>query len=262
MLRLALLVVLVTLVACRGGGTDAGPLGQAGTGNWFCETAEDGEQWDCVQDPELARTPRPSRPPPAPALPEDPAPVAIPEDIEAPGQPASAETVAATAEAVPEPPAQTADATAEPEPPAQTPDTDAAEPETPAQPTDAAAEAEPPAETSDAAAEPGTPALATSLMDLPADHYAVQILAMANVEQLEDFIAANQLDDALTARVERNGELYHVLLLGVYETLGLAEQASLDLPAPLANSEPWIRSVGSIQNAVMRGNALAAAPNE
>ncbi len=136
---------------------------------------------------------------------------------------------------------------------AQAPTPAAPEPE-PARPPPPAAEPPDPAPTA-AAATPQH----SALLDLPADHYAVQLLAMTDARQLQQFVDQHGLASARTARVERSGELYYVLLLGVYDSLEGARQASLNLPAPLATNEPWIRPLGSLQNAIVRGNALAMA---
>lgn len=222
--KLALFIVLGALSGCGGDRTSAGPLGQAaGEGNWFCEMAENGEDWDCIQDAELARSPKPTRLP-GPKPTDQPAP-------DEPGPVAAAEVTGLIGMAPPEAPSSVA---------------------TPM--TDEATAPEPIQVDSDTDTEVDA---GTELLDLPASHYALQVLAMSSASQLQDFIASNELAGAVTARVERNGELYYVLLLGVYDTLELAEQASLELPAPLHSNEAWIRSVGSLQNAVLRGNALA-----
>ena len=64
MLRAAFLGALTLLLLGCGGA--AGPTqGATGTpvgeGNWFCRSTSDGEDWDCVQDPELAQNPRSAR---------------------------------------------------------------------------------------------------------------------------------------------------------------------------------------------------------
>jgi septal ring-binding cell division protein DamX len=230
MSKLAFLICLTTLLGCGGRGTSDTSLGDSvGEGNWFCEMAEDGEQWDCIQDPELARAPQPSRLPRVDT--PDSAPGGTPEQ---PPLEQRSETLG-----------------------------DAASQATPAgaEPADLAVASSEPGITPSEDAQPATPRPASAdnpLMDLPVDHYAVQLLAMNDAAELANFVADHQLDGTLSARVERNGELYHVLLLGVYETRELAEQASLALPPPLDAKTPWIRSVRSIQNAMLRGDTLAA----
>lgn len=96
-----------------------------------------------------------------------------------------------------------------------------------------------------------------SLMELPKRFYAVQVLAAASRDELERFTRRHQLEGLSSARVERDGELYYVLLLGVYETLETARTVIAGLPPPLAALAPWVRPVGSLQAAMARADALA-----
>ena len=230
MQKLAFFLALAALAGCGGGRSATGPLGEAmGDGNWFCESTADGESWDCIQDPELASAPQSQRTTPAvPAFvtgtaAENP----TTDDL---GEIADGESIGVDF--------------------AAPGSADASPPEIAPEMTVAVSEPE-----SDI--EPEAAPNQTDLLDLPADHYAVQLLAMASAAELQEFITENQLQHTLTARVERNGELYYVLLLGVYGNLELARQASLELPTPLSTTEPWIRPMASLQNAVIRGNALA-----
>ncbi|NEO26759.1 MAG: SPOR domain-containing protein, partial [Kamptonema sp. SIO4C4] len=70
---------------------------------------------------------------------------------------------------------------------------------------------------------------AVALTDLPEDFYAVQLLAMSSKEALESFVAREQISGMSAARVERNGELYFVLLLGIYENADIAREAVASL---------------------------------
>lgn len=110
------------------------------------------------------------------------------------------------------------------------------------------------------------PAAPIALVDLPPDLYAVQLLAMSSRSALAAYAAAKGVPELSAAPVERNGTLYYVLLLGIYESLDNAEAAIQDLPAQLADLNPWIRSIGSLQAAMARGAALPrrpeAEPNE
>ena len=51
------------------------------------------------------------------------------------------------------------------------------------------------------------------------------------------------------ARVEKEGELFYVLILGVYESETIARDASAELPDALVGTQPWIRKLGSLQTA-------------
>ncbi|MYE13783.1 MAG: hypothetical protein F4X99_19435, partial [Gammaproteobacteria bacterium] len=59
------------------------------------------------------------------------------------------------------------------------------------------------------------------------------------------------------ARVERGGQLFYVLLLGVFPTRAAADEAAANLPAALSEFDPWVRRVESLQEAIRRGDALA-----
>ncbi|MEZ5559074.1 MAG: SPOR domain-containing protein [Pseudomonadales bacterium] len=96
-----------------------------------------------------------------------------------------------------------------------------------------------------------------ALTDLPGDFYAVQLLAMSSKEALERFVAGQSLQGLSAARVVRDGRFFYVLLLGIYETRERAQQASRDLPPPFDRSEPWVRRLSSLQDAMRAADALA-----
>ena len=104
---------------------------------------------------------------------------------------------------------------------------------------------------------PRTAATPGSFLNMPAEFYAVQLMAMPSRERLEAYIREHNLTDMSATRIARDGELYYVLILGVYETQELAETASRDVPPPLDKREPWIRSLGNLQDAMIRANAMA-----
>ncbi len=96
-----------------------------------------------------------------------------------------------------------------------------------------------------------------SLANLPEDFYTVQLMAMSSAEALEAYVNEHGLQGMSAARVERDGRLYYVLLLGIYETAEQARDAAAELPPSLAGTSPWVRTVGSLQAAVVRGDVLA-----
>ena len=89
-----------------------------------------------------------------------------------------------------------------------------------------------------------------SLVQLPENHYAVQIVALQTREEIGRYMAKNNLRDVLKARIARHGQAFHVLILGIYPNLEEARQAATNLPPPLRNVTPWVRSVGSLQRAM------------
>jgi septal ring-binding cell division protein DamX len=95
----------------------------------------------------------------------------------------------------------------------------------------------------------------------PADHYTVQLMTMVSERRLNAYLADKQLTDLPTARVERDGQIKYVLLLGVYESFALAQQAlANDIPDALDHEQAWIRRLGSLQADMRRAAALAEAP--
>jgi DamX protein len=97
----------------------------------------------------------------------------------------------------------------------------------------------------------------TALTDLPADFYAVQLMAMSSKDSLEAFVAREGIRNMSAARVERDGELFYVLLLGIYENAETARRAVASLPDEIGGAEPWIRPLGSLQSAMQRADRLA-----
>lgn len=225
MLRLPIMLLFALLVACgRGGILQGGKLEiPQSTGNWFCQPGTGGDEWDCIQDEELARSPQlaaattpappveesgegPEAEPPEPAATESP----VPRDVE-PG-------------AVQEQPPIEEPSAADPEPPK------AAEPELDAD----------------------------GLMGLPDDYFAVQLVALDSAAELSAFVDTHGLGYLPHARVERDGRIHHVLLLGFYESYALAEAASLDPPAPIEPGDAWIRPLAGLKRAVARAVSLDA----
>ena len=83
------------------------------------------------------------------------------------------------------------------------------------------------------------------------------IIAVSTKEALEGYARAHHLGGMSAARIAHRGELRYALLLGVYETQKIAVEATTDLPAPLNELGVWVRSLGSLQQAIIEGNDLA-----
>ncbi len=95
------------------------------------------------------------------------------------------------------------------------------------------------------------------LNELPPEFYVVQLVAVQTREALEEYAAREQLKNMTAARVERGGKLFYVLLLGIYEDRVRADRAATSLPPEFEDFEPWVRSLGSLQEAIARGDELA-----
>lgn len=242
-MRLIPVVVVGALVsACSSSGPAPDPAATLpDQGKWFCQMEPSGDGWDCVQDPRLAEHPEPTRLPearPQPSPVPPPEPDVVPGDGPLPLEPAG--------------PLEPEDGPPEPDGPSPP------EPGPGPQPAAAAAAPAGPADSdlpeyARLAYQPPQP---VPLTDLPADYYAVQLIAMSDKAGLESFVERQGIRSMSAARVERDGELYFVLLLGIYETRDIARQA-IDAMPEVHGAEPWIRPLGSLQRAMRRADAIA-----
>ena len=96
------------------------------------------------------------------------------------------------------------------------------------------------------------PGAELALEELPSGYYAVQVVALSSLEGLEEFRHVHHLEDLPAVRIESGGRIFHVLLLGVYETRTEAQMAADSRPGSLQHHKPWIRSLGSLQDAHRR----------
>jgi len=79
----------------------------------------------------------------------------------------------------------------------------------------------------------------------PSGMYAVQVVASSSMDQLSFFASQNQLSDEWVAETVVDGRTWFVLMSGIYATKDEAEQALTGLQE--LGTEPWIRTVGSVQ---------------
>lgn len=101
-----------------------------------------------------------------------------------------------------------------------------------------------------------------TLLALPEDGFAVQVVATASRTQAEAFVEERGLTGAMTVELAREAERYYVVLLGAYPTFEDAQEAADRLPASLSEITPWIRPVLSIQAGVLAARRLdGPAPN-
>lgn len=108
-------------------------------------------------------------------------------------------------------------------------------------------------------AEPSSTS-AGPLFDVPATHYAVQLIALRSEQALRDFVAERKLADTTTVRVENGGRLHFALLAGVHPSRAAARRAVAAMAPALQALGPWIRSIGNLREAMARADRLAEAP--
>lgn len=92
----------------------------------------------------------------------------------------------------------------------------------------------------------------TPLLDLPPSYYALQLFAAGTREGAEAVAVRSGLRGMAGARVDRDGEVFHVLLVGVYASKERAERALASLPASVRAMNPWVRRLGGLQEAMRR----------
>ena len=90
------------------------------------------------------------------------------------------------------------------------------------------------------------PVVAGGILDVPADYYTVQLMASVDIDRVYRFADQNQLSIQYIVPTYRDGVVWHVLLLDVYPDRASAKAGKNEVEATL-RTQPWIRSVGSIQ---------------
>jgi len=88
-------------------------------------------------------------------------------------------------------------------------------------------------------------------MDQPADYYTLQLIASVDIDRVMRFAEEEQISTQYIVATERDGVVWHVLLLDVYPDYSSAV-AARDEIAPSLNNAPWIRRVGSVQKLVVQ----------
>ena len=96
----------------------------------------------------------------------------------------------------------------------------------------------------------------TALADLPGTFYVIQLIALSTREDLEQYIADNDLPVMTGAVVEKGGERFYALMAGIYTDRETAERAARSLPEELGAHGPWVRSMESLQAAMARAEQL------
>ena len=85
-------------------------------------------------------------------------------------------------------------------------------------------------------------------MSQPAEYFTVQVCASSSMDKLMAFARANDLPDQWTAQTNVNGKTWYVLMLGIYPTKAEADAALSFIGDKNLSTQPWIRSVASVQS--------------
>lgn len=226
-----------SLGACTA--TSTANLASADTENynkepWFCQVAETKGQWECIQSETLAASPKPQRLPEPLEKPQAELPFVTEKFAEALSRP----TPVSKPIPIPVPTSQVAELT----------QTTLPEKSTQIQAADIPAYV----------ALSYRPDKPVSILDLPPNYYAVQLVALSSKEALEAYAKKNNIRGMSAARVATGEKIFYILLLGIYENRSNAEQAIDSLTAPFNTLGSWIRSVGSLQKAMLAADAITA----
>lgn len=132
--------------------------------------------------------------------------------------------------------------------PVPTPRSDA----TPALPAAAPPKAEPampkPTEAKPAAVATSS---AAGLLDKPATTHTVQLLGLSDRAKAEAFVRERGIAaQANILTTQLNGRPFFLIVYGAYPTRAAAVTAMGQLPAKLNDTQPWVRSVGSLRSAL------------
>lgn len=213
------------------------------TGNWICEAGKAADDWDCIQSEDIAAQTRALEA--RSNVDQSPLNSRRIESVEGTVDTTIEQQLPSTPQPIIDP-----DAAARPQPqPESRPTTESPQLTT--------ARVERPT-------EPGYAKLAyrpeqpIRIIDLPENFYAAQLLAVSTKKQIEDFVVAHNLYNMSAARIEQNGQMLYVLLLGVYESKQIAESAIAVMPLEVQRMKPWVRPIDGLQDAMLRGDQLAA----
>ncbi len=82
-------------------------------------------------------------------------------------------------------------------------------------------------------------------------HYTIQFLAAKDRNSVSKYKKSSPaFKDARIVRIIRKKRTWHVLILGLHTTNKKARTSLLSLPKEIRDSGPWVRSMGSLQDAM------------
>ena len=100
---------------------------------------------------------------------------------------------------------------------------------------------------------PSAQARSEEILDNPADHYAVQLIALREVDGIIEYARLNGITEPLYVKIRNDQTDWYILLLGVYPDRTLAEAAKREWQtAKVLRVQPWIRQLGGLQEAIRK----------
>lgn len=91
------------------------------------------------------------------------------------------------------------------------------------------------------------------------DSYAVQLIALQTLEELEEFATLHDIEPVTAIKVRSQDVDLYVLILGVFEDKAMADQAAQDwAQTHEPDSKPWVRQLGPLKEAAQSVDASGA----
>lgn len=96
------------------------------------------------------------------------------------------------------------------------------------------------------------------LLATPASYYTIQLLGSHERNDLLEFVQHHHLDSkAIYYKARFNGKPWYVLVYGTYRTQAQAEESLKQLPENVKNANPWVKSMGSVQEGIRQARGLS-----
>lgn len=98
----------------------------------------------------------------------------------------------------------------------------------------------------------GSGPLDSQILDLPADHYAVQLIALRDLDGVLEYAGLNGIQSPKFVKTRSDNVNWYVLILDTYPNQEQAEAAKADWEtAKVLRVQPWIRQLGPLQDAIL-----------
>lgn len=209
-------------------------------GSWYCYGSDRDEPWDCSQTEDTAKIA---------AIPE------VSEELED-EEIAYSTPILKSASQAPE--ARVAPAPVQSEVPQAVQVEEAPEPAEPAR-TETTFSDEVISHSQPELAEPVAPtasritgSTADRLFDASDNQFAVQLIALQTLEEVEQFVDDHGIRRPMFVKIRSQGSDWHVVILGVYDNQSEAQRVAADWEAEHnPASKPWIRPVGPLKRAAL-----------
>ncbi len=92
---------------------------------------------------------------------------------------------------------------------------------------------------------------ASALLAFPESSYTIQLIAMRGLNPVLEYASQAGIERPMYTRIRSKGELWYVLLLGVYPDYASAEQARQEwIGTRILKVSPWVRKVGPLQEEI------------